>query len=151
MCHSRTLNNQINRIRHRALSIVYKDYTASFETLLEKSNSVTIHFRNIQQLAVEIFKAQKNLSPSFMSEIFVSKETKYNLRCDKSIVPNAPRTSTYGINCVSNLAPKIWNLIPTTIKSSSNISTFKRIIKSWVPQSCPCNLCRVYIQNVGYV
>ena len=28
MCHSRTLNNQINRIHHRALNIVYRDYTS---------------------------------------------------------------------------------------------------------------------------
>ena len=32
MCHSRTLNNQVNRIHHRALSIVYRDYTSSFQT-----------------------------------------------------------------------------------------------------------------------
>ena len=151
MCHNRTLNNQINRIHHRALSIVYRDYTASFKTLLEKSNSVTIHLRNIQLLAIEIFKAQNDLSPSLMSEIFRPKETKYNLRRVKGIMPNAPRTSTYGINSISHLAPKIWNLIPTKIKDSKNLNTFKRLIKSWVPNPCPCNLCRDYIQNVGFI
>ena len=59
MCHDREIHRQINRIHHRALSIVYRDYTSSFETLLEKSGSVSIHHRNIQQLAIEIFKAQK--------------------------------------------------------------------------------------------
>ena len=28
MCHNRTLNKQINKIHHRALSIVYRDYTS---------------------------------------------------------------------------------------------------------------------------
>ena len=49
MGHDRTIHKQINRIYHRALSIVYRDYTSSFETLLEKSGSVTIHQRNIQK------------------------------------------------------------------------------------------------------
>ena len=151
MCHSRALNNQINRIHHRALSIVYRDYTSSFESLLEKSNSVTIHIKNIQALATEIFKSQNNLSPLFMSDLFKPKETKYYLRSKNCIVPNAPCTSTYGLNCVSHLAPKIWNLIPQNIKRCKNLNNFKRLIKSWVPQPCPCNLCKIYIQNVGYI
>ena len=54
MCHNRSLNTQINKIYHRALSIVYRDNTSSFETLLEKSGSVSIHHSNIQSLAIEI-------------------------------------------------------------------------------------------------
>ena len=70
MCHSRSLNTQINKIHHRALSIIYRDNTSSFETLLEKSWSVSIHPENIPSLAIEIFKSVNNLSPSIMSEVF---------------------------------------------------------------------------------
>ena len=68
MCHNRSLNTQINKIHHRALSIVYRDNTSSFDTLLEKSGTVSIHHRNIQSLAIEIFKSLNNLSPSLMSD-----------------------------------------------------------------------------------
>ena len=34
MCHSRTMNNKINRLRERCLRIVYSDNTSSFEKLL---------------------------------------------------------------------------------------------------------------------
>ena len=37
MGHDRTIHKQLNRIHHWALSIVYRDYTSSFVTLLEKS------------------------------------------------------------------------------------------------------------------
>ena len=57
MCHSRSLNTQINKIHDRALSIVYRDNASSFETLLEKS--VSVHHSNIQSLAIEIFKSFK--------------------------------------------------------------------------------------------
>ena len=57
MFHSRGLNNKINRIHERALRITYKDKSSSFQELLEKRNSVSIHHRNIQKLAIEIYKA----------------------------------------------------------------------------------------------
>ena len=52
MIHSRGLNNKINRIHERALRIVYDDNRSSFEDLLNKDKSVTIHQRNLQQLAI---------------------------------------------------------------------------------------------------
>ena len=56
MCHCRTLHTQINKIHERALRIVYKDEDLSFGELLEKSGSVSIHYRNLQLLAVEFLR-----------------------------------------------------------------------------------------------
>ena len=47
----------------RSLRIVYNDDTSSFDELLRKDNSVSIHNRNIQKLAIEMYKAKNNLSP----------------------------------------------------------------------------------------
>mgnify|MGYP001802811941 FL=1 len=55
MFHSKELNNRINRIHERSLRVVHRDYVSSFEDLLEKDNSLTIHQRNIQKLMTEIF------------------------------------------------------------------------------------------------
>ena len=117
MFHSRSFNTQINKIHHRALSIIYRDNTSSFETLLEKSGSVSIHHRNIQSFATEIFKSLNNVCPSIMSEVFKLKETKYELRTGINLQSNNPRTTSYGIDSVSHLAPKIWSQIPTEIKN----------------------------------
>ena len=73
MCHSRSLNSQINRIHERALRIVYSDNISSFDELLKMSNSVRVH-RNIQLLAVEIYKALNKLSPSLTTELFQIKK-----------------------------------------------------------------------------
>ena len=48
---SRTLNNRINQLRERALRLVYKDATLSFEELLIADKSFSIHHRNLQKLA----------------------------------------------------------------------------------------------------
>ena len=47
MFHSRGLNNKINSIHERALRITYDDKTSTFQQLLEKDNSVSIHHRNL--------------------------------------------------------------------------------------------------------
>ena len=50
MFHSRILNEKINKLHERALRLVYKDDTLTFQQLLQKDNSVTIHERNNQKL-----------------------------------------------------------------------------------------------------
>ena len=52
MCHSRPLNNKINRLHERCLRIIYNDKTSTFKEFLEKDNFVSIHYRNIQARAI---------------------------------------------------------------------------------------------------
>ena len=84
MFHSRQLNNRINKIQERALRLVYKDNKLTFDDLLKLDNSVTIHQRNLQILATEIFKVKNSLVPEIMAEVFEIKEPQHNLRSDTS-------------------------------------------------------------------
>ena len=59
MNHRRTLNNHMNGLHKRALSLAYNDFSSSFSELLEKNKSVTIHHHNFQTAAYEIFKVKK--------------------------------------------------------------------------------------------
>ena len=56
MFHSRRLNNKINSIHERALRITYQDNTSTFQEVLNKDKSVSMHHRNLQVLATEMFK-----------------------------------------------------------------------------------------------
>ena len=151
MCHSRIIHSLINNIHERALRIVYKDNTSSFALLLEKSGSVSIHHNNLQALAIEIYKALHNLSSPLMSELFKLKETAYNLRNGSALASTNKKTTTYGINSISYLAPKIWDQVPKEIKDSKSLNIFKQKIKIWMPPKCPCTLCKLYVPNLGYI
>ena len=80
MFHSRLLNTKINSIHERALRITYEDHISTFQELLNKENSVSIHHRIVQALATEMFKIYRDLSPDILREIFVPKISLYNFR-----------------------------------------------------------------------
>ena len=61
------------------------------------------------------------------------------------------RTNNFGVESISTLGAKTWALVPENLKQSTSINIFKRGIKRWNPSNCPYRLCRVYVQNVGFI
>ena len=147
MCHGRGLNNKINNIHERALRIVYQDKKSSFETLLKRDKSTSIHVKNFQHLPTELFKVKNDFSPEIMKEIFVFLENKiYNLRSGNCLAQKNIRTTQYGIESVSNLGGKLWNLLPRETKNCPSLTVFKIKIRKWTPGKCPCKLCQTYVK-----
>ena len=80
MFHSRKVNSKINHLQERSLRIVYNDYITSFEDLLKKDKSCKIHHKNIQSLAIELFKVKKGIANRILCDIFPLRSIDYNLR-----------------------------------------------------------------------
>ena len=86
MLHRRTLNNQINKIHERALRLVYKNETfLSFDDLLKRDKSVSIHQKHLQILATEIYVTKNDLGSKIMKDIFLFIQRPYNLRNDPEL------------------------------------------------------------------
>ena len=151
MFHSRKLNNRINRIHERALRIAYSDSNSSFEELLKQDDSFTIHERNLQRLATEMFKIKNNLSPPFMNDVFPDSKNPINLRHKPPFQTSNVKSVYKGTETISFRGPQIWCLLPETIKKSQTLSIFQSEIKKWKPEGCMCRLCKIYIQNVGFI
>ena len=148
---SRKLNDKINSVRKRALRIVYLDYNSSFAELLEKDKSVTIHQRNLQLLAIEMFKIVKKIGPELMREIFKYSNdiaTRSNRKFQR---PNV-ETETFGKSSTRDLGPILWDqMLPAEFKNIPKLEKFQRAIKKWSPKNCPCSLCKEYLGGVGFV
>jgi hypothetical protein len=152
MCHSRTLNNKINNLHERCLRIIYNDKASSFETLLEKDNSVTVHCRNIQYLAIEMYKVFNARSPIIVSQIFPRNDNNhYNTRNFSDFIVPCIKTVHYGTETISYLGPKVWDIIPSNIKEKQSLQSFKIAIKTWKAENCPCRLCKIYLPGVGFI
>ena len=73
MCHGCKNNKKINRFQWKML-FIYNNKQSSFSELLEMDGSVFIHMRNIQSLAIKMFRYSRYLSPPVMNDIFTQKD-----------------------------------------------------------------------------
>ena len=146
---SRTMNTKINRIHERALRLVYQDYASTFEELLMQDNSLCFHHRNIHQVAIEMYKVKNDLSPQFMKDIFneIVRETRSGTTFSRPNVKSVKK----GDRSLRNFGPIVWNtMLPDDLKNCKSLDSFKNSIKSWKPDNCPCELCKIYVQGLGY-
>ena len=150
MFHNRTLNNKISKLHERALRIVYRNNELSFQELLDKDNSVTVHQRNLRKLAMEMFKVKHNLSPLPMQELFAEHTNTYDLRNKRSVELPSTRTITCGTETIRCRGPKTWDILPNDLKESESLEIFKRKIKNWKPLGCECRLGKTYVFNLGF-
>ena len=79
-----------------------------------------------------------------MADIFHFVEKPYNLRNNPIMQRQANRTVYFGTESISSLAPKLWELIPSEIKSA-------RKKKSRTTDKCLCRLCKTYVGNIGFI
>ena len=150
MCHSRTLNNKINRLYERYLRLIYNVKHSIFHELLKNDSSVSIHTRNLQFLLMEMYKLAIGISPTIMQEIFrFPNSSRYNLSSQNTF--ETPfRNSVYNsTESKSYLGPKIRKLVPDNLKRINSLTSFKEQIKEWNLENCPCRLCKTCIQHVG--
>ena len=77
MLHSRKNNNKIKHLHERCLRLIYSGKKSSYENILEKG----IHHKNIQALAIEMFKVKRKLCPEITGGIFMERtNNQHNLR-----------------------------------------------------------------------
>ena len=148
---NRVTNHKVNRLHERSLRILYKDYISNYAELLQKDNSVTIHTRNIQLLAIEMYKVKHNISPKFIIEIFPQSDKGYNLRNTSDFKRPAVNTVFWGSETLRYIGPIIWDLLPLNIKTLPTLNSFILKVKYWKPENCPCRICKNYIPNIGFL
>ena len=122
--HSRKINTRINSLHERVLRVVYRHYNAIFSELLSEDKSVTIHQRNLQLLATEIFNT-KNEIQKLWKKYSHLKDVDLNLQNNTSLKIGNLKTIYYGTKSFANLGAKIWNFLPNEYKELKSLSTFK--------------------------
>ena len=129
MFHSRKLNNRINNIQERALRIVFRDYKSTFQQLLKQNKSVSIHQRNLQILATEIFKTKNGFNAVIMEDVFKFKNLTYNFQNAETLNRSNVNSVKYRTKTITSLGAKIWKILPNDYKELTSLSAFKSKIK----------------------
>ena len=96
-------------------------YINSYEELLQKDESFAIHGRNIQTLAIEMYKIVNNLSLDIMTLVVQLKGT--NHYCSRFLCKSKNvKTVRYGTDTISSLGRKIREIIPNDLKNGTSLS-----------------------------
>ena len=114
-----------------------------------------------------MYKISHDQSPQFMKNLVEQIDTKYytrssynvekdgdgNTLCTKKSNYRQQKTNTtsFGQQSFRWLGPKIWAQIPDQLKTIDSLAAFKNQVKKVNFDNCPCNLCKEYIQGVGYI
>ena len=146
MFHGRRMEHKVNSIHKRALKLVYEDsYDITFQELLTRDKSVSVHQKNLQLLATEISKSKNGVSPEFMNDIFHFVERPYNLRSERD------HNVYHGSEILSSLAPKLLDLLPNSIKIFASLQEFKTKVNTWAFDCFSCRIRKKYFGRVGFI
>ena len=77
--------------------------------------------------------------PPTLRMIFSKKKKKYHITSG-TFYPKKIKSVYYGSETTLYLGPKIWNLVPKSIKDSANVNNFKSKNTFWEPESYPCQI-----------
>ena len=146
------MEHRINKIHERAFRLIYPFKSKlTFKELLDKNKTVSIHQKNLQVLATEIFKVKLNILPEILKELLSFNVRNYNLRSQSTLKRIKTNSVYFDSKSLSSLAPKLWDLVSDSFKNENSPERFKNRIKTWTTDKCPCRICKVYIGQVGFI
>ena len=152
MLYIRKNNNEIKHLHERCLRLIYSDKKSSYDNLLETDNSVSLHHKYIQALAIEMFKVKYKLCPEIAGDTFMERtSSQHNLRNRPDFITAQVHSVFHGTVSISYLGPKIWDIVPEGFKHKKSLNSFKESIQMCVPTNCPCRLCKFYLDGVGFI
>ena len=131
MLHSCKSNNfKIKHLHGRCLRLIYGDKKSPYEKILEKDNSVSIHHKNIQALALEIFKVKQKLCPEITCDVFMKRiQQSVQFVYPSNFITLQVNNVFHGPTSISYFGPKIWDIVPEKFKHNKSLNNFKEFIK----------------------
>ena len=124
--------DKIERTNKRALRFVTNKSHLSYNEICKKEKQLSIYKKCIKNMAIQMYKVKRGTAPDYISELFRSHNSGYEMRDNSRLVLPAFNTVRYGKNSFSYLGAKIWNSIPVTIKNSVSLSTYKSALTGWL-------------------
>ena len=119
-------------------------FMLSFNVDVSQQKHGTLHERNLQLLATEISHVKNGITPKLMGDIFQFFKKPYILR-------NIRMKLVYNVRLSLFTCSKICELIPSFLKEETSLAFFKKKIKTWTTNQCPCRLCQKYIGKIGFI
>ena len=127
---SKSAADKLERLNERAIRFVFRDKYTSYSKLLNALGLSSLKQQRLIKITLSIFNALHNsLAPKCIQDLIVHrKNVCYNLRGHYILSLPKPKSTTYGLNSVCYIGPKLWNSIPNMFRNITDFKSFKRSI-----------------------
>ena len=143
---NKTLNKKLESANYYALK-VFLNFGNSFDydSILSTVNMRSLEHRRYYQSLVHLFKRVKVNGTDYISDLFEPHILRYNLRDSDHNLTQPSYNNRYYHNSFTYKASHMWNQLPSYIKGSTDLSEFRKLLKSFnlsvLRASCKCNYC----------
>ena len=132
----------IESLYKRGLKILdKKPHSVHTCSILKKRKFLSLQNFKTFRYACFVYKTLHGLAPSPLKEFFRRRSVSgMNTRaCDRGDCEIPHRRTSFGMKVVSVVGGKIWNSLPSTLRTCPSYSSFKRNLKEWLKTSQICN------------
>ena len=128
-----TLLSKLQRVQNCAARVVKQAPRSTHTTpLLKELHWLPIKYRIDYKVLIITFKALNGLSPNYISDLLHPYEPARTLRSrnSKLLSPQPFKCKTYGGRAFTVAAPSLWNDIPLSLRSITEMEAFKKALKT---------------------
>ena len=99
-----------------------------------------------------MFQVYTGSATDIINEVFPLKLlSNYNIRNQQEFTIRPLKVVHYGLNFLAYSGLEILELLLNNLKTFESVEAFKSKTKSWIPENCPCRICKPYIYQVGFM
>ena len=125
------LNRKLESGNHYALKTLFNmGKTADYDTVLKMASVRSLQQRRFEQSLIMFFKCSRLQGPSYISDFFKIRTSRYNLRNTGLNLEQARYNTLYLHNSYSYIISHTWNELPNHIKNSDSLSEFCSLISN---------------------
>ena len=123
---------RLQRVQNYAARVVLQ-LPRTVDPPLDELHWLPIQYRVLFKIAVLVFKSLHGLAPDYLCDLLGSYEQSRTLRSRDNHLLRVPRATlpTAGDRTFRVHGPRIWNQIPAKIRSSKDLRSFKKLLKTF--------------------
>ena len=123
----------IEKIPERTLRFVYSDYCSLYS---EQSGNLHVGIKTDSFYTHRDLQNHKQHRTRIHEQYSRPNQSHYSSRRPLNLFVPRINQTTYGLRSFRYQGTVLWNSLPEEIKTASNLSSFKKLIKSWEGPHC---------------
>ena len=126
--------NRLQRIQNIAARVVTRSKKSCHITpILKDLHWLPVRYRIVYKILLIVYKAVNGISPLYISNLLSFYTPSRNLRSNEKLLLIEPKSKhSWGDRSFVVAAPRLWNELPLSIRTSPSLEVFKKNLKTYL-------------------